>query len=260
MFFKKKKEVWEEVTIGQVKGWQCTPFNEFSNLKHLFTSNINDFNLGRHAPTIFPEKSVFKNREILCKGLEAPYENLLVLPLGHTDNILIIDEHTKEVPESDAVITQMINLPILITAADCVPILLYAHEKKLLCLVHAGWKGTAKNIVEKAVITMIEKYLIRPSQIIAAIGPAIEQKNYEVDKDVADQVVEATGTDEILDKKWRKPKLDLKKANQIQLDRIGVKDIYISNLDTAAHSSPLYSYRMQGKRSGRQGLIACFVN
>lgn len=254
-----EKKTWEEVSFGQVKGWQCTPLLKFSNLKHLFTGKSNDLNLAKHEPTIFPPHSVEKNRQILCKALDLSYHSLLVLPITHSDNILVLENENQKIQEADAVITQLKNIPILITAADCVPILLYAHEKKVLGLVHAGWKGTASCIVEKTVIAMQEHFLVRPSQITCAIGPAIGRKKYEVGEDVAELLVNACETNEILDTSGPKPKADLKLANYIQLDRAGVSRIFVSELDTAAHMSLLYSHRIQGKRAGRQGLIACLV-
>lgn len=254
-----EKKTWEETSFGQVKGWQCTQLLKFSNLKHLFTGKSNDLNLAKHEPTIFPPQSVEKNRQILCKALDLSYHSLLVLPITHSDNVLVLENENQKIQEADAVITQLKNIPILITAADCVPILLYAHEKKVLGLVHAGWKGTASSIVEKTVIAMQEHFLVRPSQITCVIGPAIGKKNYEVDEDVAELLVNATESDEILDTSGPKPKADLKLANYIQLDRAGVSKIYVSELDTAVHTSLLYSHRIQGKRAGRQGLIACLV-
>lgn len=260
LFLKKSpKETWQEINFGQVKGWQCTPFLKFSNLKHLFTSKSGDFNLAKHNLTIFPERSVDKNRQLLCKTLELSYELLLVLPIVHSDNVLVLENQDQKITDADAIITHLTNIPVLITAADCVPILLYSPEKKILGLVHAGWKGTASKIVEKAVIAMQEYYHVRPSQITASIGPAIGQKHYEVDQEVADLLINACESDLMIDKTRIKPKVDLKKANYIQLDNAGVMKIYVSELDTASNPGLFYSHRMQSKRAGRQGLIACMV-
>lgn len=256
---KLEKKTWEEVNFGQVKGWQCEPFLKFSNLKHLFTGKSNDLNLAKHQLTVFPEKSVDKNRQILCKSLDLNYDALSVLSIVHSGNVLVLESENQKLEEADAVITHLTNIPLLITAADCVPILLYSPEKKILGLVHAGWKGTAAGIAKKAVIAMQENYMVRPSQIIAAIGPAIGQKNYEVSEEVGNLLTEACETDEILDKRGAKPKADLKLANSIQLDQAGVMKIFISEMDTALHNSVLYSHRIQGKRAGRQGLIACMI-
>lgn len=258
-FKKSFKETWLEVNFGQVKGWQCTQFLEFSNLKHLFTGKSNDLNLAKHELTIFPEKSVEKNRGILCKHLDLSYESLLILPQVHSDNVFILENETQKITTSDAIITHLTNIPLLITYADCVPILLFAPEKKIVGLIHAGWKGICANITEKTIIAMQENYLVRPSQIFAAIGPAIGQKNYEVSQEIADLLVQSCESDEILDNSGIKPKADLKLTNYIQLDNAGVRNIFVSELDTALHNSKLYSYRMQGKRAGRQGLIACLV-
>jgi YfiH family protein len=261
-FFNKKepvREIWEEVNLGQVKGWQCTPFLKSPNVKHLFTGKSGDFNLAKHRPTVFPDKGVDKNRETLCKLLSINYENLVVLPLTHSDTVLDLKYDTKEILPSDAVITTLTNIPLLVTYADCVPILLYAEDKKVLGIVHAGWKGTAANIVEKTVLAMSENYQVRPSQITAAIGPAIGQKNYEVDEDVAKKLSDACESDEILDRLGKKPKADLKLANKLQLEKCGVMKIYVTELDTASNHAKLYSHRIQPTRGGRQGLIACLV-
>ena len=259
MFFLKQlqKKAWEEANFGAVRGWQCTEFLKYSNLKHLFTGKSNDLNLAKHQPTVFPDKSVDKNREIVCKNLDLSYAALRVLPLTHSDNVCILKREEQEITRADAIITHLTNIPLLITAADCVPILLFCPEKKILGLVHAGWRGTALAIVEKAVIAMQENYLARPSQIIAAIGPAIGQKNYEVSQEIADLLVKATESDSIINSNGPKPKADLKLANQLQLDRVGIIKIFVSELDTATQHSLFYSYRIQGKRAGRQGLIAC---
>ena len=261
MFFLKQlqKKTWEEANFGAVRGWQCTEFLKYPNLKHLFTGKSNDLNLGKHQPTVFPDKSVDKNREILCKNLELSYAGLRVLPLAHSDNVFILENEEQEMPQADAIITHLTNIPLLITAADCVPILLYCPDKKIVGLVHAGWRGTAMSIAEKAVVAMQENYLARPSQIIAAIGPAIGQKNYEVSQEVADLLVKATESDSIVNSNGLKPKVDLKLANQLQLDRAGIIKIFTSELDTAGQNSLFYSHRIQGKRAGRQGLIACLT-
>lgn len=261
MFFftKPKKQTWQEVNLGQVKGWQCTDFLKYSNLKHLFTGKSNDLNLAKHQPTIFPDKSVDRNREVLCKSLNLDYSALRILPLTHSNKIIILENENQETEEADAIITHLTNIPLLITAADCVPILLFCPDKKVVGLVHAGWRGTAMAIAEKAVIAMQEHYMARPSQITAAIGPAIGQKSYEVNQEIADLLVNATESDSILDTLGKKPKVDLKMANFLQLERAGIMQIYTSELDTAIHTSVLYSHRIQGKRAGRQGLIACLV-
>ena len=106
---------------------------------------------------------------------------------------------------------------------------------------------------------MQEHFLARPSQIIAAIGPGIGQQHYEVDQEVAEKLVSATESNSIVDTFGPKPKIDLKLANKLQLERAGIMKVYVSELDTGTHTSFLYSHRKQGKRAGRQGLIACLV-
>jgi len=65
----------------------------------------------------------------------------------------------RSVPECDALITQSSGAPLVCVSADCVPILLYARDKRAACAVHAGWRGTALDIAGKAIRKMGEVFL-----------------------------------------------------------------------------------------------------
>ena len=81
----------------------------------------------------------------------------------------------------DAIVTTRPNLAICIKTADCVPVFIVDRIKKIIAVVHAGWRGTALEITTKVVRLLHEKYGSSPRDILAAIGPAIGQCCFEVD-------------------------------------------------------------------------------
>ena len=85
----------------------------------------------------------------------------------------------KKTVKADAIITDQKNLPIAVLTADCTPLLFYDKKRKMIAAVHAGWKGAFKGIIKKVINFMLKKGCQRKN-IIAAIGPSIAQKNYEV--------------------------------------------------------------------------------
>lgn len=70
---------------------------------------------------------------------------------------------------------------VCVKTADCVPVLLADTTTGDVCAVHAGWRGTASDIVTKAALKLS---LGKPENIIAAIGPCISACCYETGEEV----------------------------------------------------------------------------
>lgn len=84
----------------------------------------------------------------------------------------------------DALVTNVPDVCIAVSTADCVPVLLYAPDRKVVAAVHAGWRGTVLHIARKAASLMIEAYDCDPTQLVAGIGPSISQAAFEVGEEV----------------------------------------------------------------------------
>ena len=91
-------------------------------------------------------------------------------------------------PVADAMVTGTTNHAISILTADCVPVLLAAPSAGLVGAAHAGWRGAVSGIVASTVAMMIDKGAT-DRDIEAVIGPAIQQKNYEVGEDLRNLVL-----------------------------------------------------------------------
>ena len=128
--------------------------------------------------------NVRKNLELVRKKIKNSARDIFLLNQIHSNKFIYVDEkyQFKSKPKVDAVITNQKNLPIGILTADCVPILICDHQKKIIAAVHAGWKGAYKGIVERVIKFMIKKGS-KPKNITAAIGPSISINNYEVKND-----------------------------------------------------------------------------
>ena len=71
------------------------------------------------------------------------------------------------------------RLAIGVSTADCGPLLLADAEAGVIGAAHAGWRGALTGVIEAAVAAM-EKLGAERARIVAALGPAIRQPNYEV--------------------------------------------------------------------------------
>ena len=142
----------------------------------------------------------------------------------HRDGIVVAGEGDMagfrlQPAEGDVLITTVRRAPLAIFTADCVSAVIYDRATPALALVHAGWRGTARSIVWKTLLTMFERIGSRPEDCLAATGPAVAVSCYDVGEDVREAFVKALpyGQDVLTahgDFRWL---LDLGEANRRQL-------------------------------------------
>lgn len=150
----------------------------------------------------------------------------------------------------DALITTQKGLLLHVTIADCTPILVYDPEREAIAAIHAGWKGTALEIVSKTLLEMKSLFGTRAEDCRAFIGACIDRCDYEVDEDVAlhfdPEFVQ-------WDDQKRKYQLDLKAANRAQLLAQGVypQHIEVSPYSTASCTGDYFSHRAEKGLTGR---------
>jgi YfiH family protein len=159
--------------------------------------------------------------------------------------------------KADAILTNNPDVTLFMRFADCVPILLFDPNKKVVGLAHAGWQGTVKKIAEATVKKMIAVYQSDPKDIRAGIGPSIGPHHYEVGPDVIEQVIKAFDFDaaNLLTSINGSTHFDLWAANRLLLERVGLKMIEISELCTACHTDDWFSHRGEKGKTGRFGAL-----
>lgn len=145
-----------------------------------------------------------------------------------------------------------------VRSADCVPLLLVARSGRALGAVHAGWRGVAAGIIESS-IASLAGHGVAPSQLVAAIGPAIDSCCYHVGEEVVTSMVRRFGS-LVKGNVQEGPdgtRLGLAGLIRAQLMALGVEPraIHRAPWCTGCAGIPLFSYRRQGAVAGRQ--IAC---
>ena len=187
-----------------------------------------------------------KNLKIVKKKLSKKSSNIYLAKQIHSSKYIYIDKnYSKKLKriEADAIITSKKLLPIGVLTADCVPILIADKRNTIVAAIHSGWKGAHKGIIEK-VIKFLKKKGYEPENLIAAIGPCISQKNYEVKDDFKKKFLKK-------DKKYcvffknsnNKIFFNLRKFVQDTLKNNGIKSIDIINKDTFDISNNYFSAR-----------------
>ena len=134
-------------------------------------------------------------------------------------------------------------MPIGILTADCVPILIYDKQKKMVAAIHAGWKGAYKGIISKVINFMIKKGCEKKN-IIAVIGPCIAQKSYNVKEDFKRKFLKKDKRNKVFFKKRKNLiHFDLSKYVKLQLKLMKIANIETINIDTFPKKNNFFSAR-----------------
>jgi YfiH family protein len=159
----------------------------------------------------------------------------------------------------DVLATARPALPLAISTADCLPVVLYDARGGRLAAVHAGWRGTAQGVL-RAAVSWLATAGTAPADLLVAIGPSIGPCCYEVDAPVVGRFEAAFGA---AGEPWFRPKgpgkwmLDLWQANLDQLTGAGVRleRVDLLGLCTGCRPDLLFSYRRE-RGAGRLVTVA----
>jgi YfiH family protein len=156
-------------------------------------------------------------------------------------------------PEADAMVTAAPGTTVGVVTADCVPLLLVAPRERVVAAVHAGWRGAAAGIVDRALAHLHDVFGVEPAAVEAAIGPAIGACCYEVGPEVqaAFRQVSGDATATAWSRRGDRDVLDLRGAVRALLTAAGVRNVTM--VGPCTRCSPAYcSYRRDGSSAGRQ--------
>ncbi len=200
---------------------------------------------------------VTANRERVCQALGYAPHALRFLRQVHGTELLVPGASWPtpdlEPPCGDALLTSEPELLIGIRTADCAPVLLAGPDGGTVAAAHAGWRGLAAGVVASAVDSLCRACGAPPSELVAAIGPAIGRDRYEVGGEVAGRFPGECRRP-VGGGKWL---LDLGYATELALRELGINQIDRSDECTHEEASRYFSYRRDGAATGRQaGLIA----
>lgn len=210
------------------------------------------------------DEDVLTNRKKFIGSLGYQLEDIVTPNQVHGDKVFRVEEnhrgrgskkYSDAIPETDALITNVHDLPLMLCFADCAPIIFADAENVAVGIAHGGWKGTLNKIAAKTFLAMKENFGTQAKDCFAGIGPSIGVCCYEVGEDVIDAVKKSfpNHVDEIILERDGKFFLDLWSANVIQLMEVGLpaENIEVAGDCTCCQKSWYYSYRAAQGKTGR---------
>lgn len=262
--------------LGPIKYFKCRELDNTNLVVNAFTtrsggvssSPFNSLNVSYNVND--KESRVIENRKMILDVLNIDYRSVVSTQQVHKDKITVVRKEDKGkgafrysngIAGSDALITNVPDIPLLMCYADCVPIFILDPIKKAIALIHSGRRGTELELTLKTLSKMKTIFGTNPHSCLTAIFPSIgpccynikfqnETANYCLNKDNFNSKVVSKRNKSI----WY---LDLKKANYLQLVKGGVeeKNIFINEICTADHPELFFSYRRDKGNTGRMAAI-----
>ena len=226
----------------------------FFSRKNGFSKGIyNSLNCGMGSKD--KKINILKNLNFVAKKMNIKKNKLILMHQTHSNKVAVVKkENLNKKIIADAMVTKIKGIFLGVLTADCVPIILYDANNKIIACIHAGWKGAFSDII-KSTIYKIKK--INPNnKIYACIGPCIGKKSYEVDLIFYKKFISKSYQNKkyFIKKNNRKKLFNLRRFIADKLVKHNVKLDHI-NRDTYVEKSNFFSFRrsckLQQKDYGR---------
>ncbi|MFM7427231.1 MAG: peptidoglycan editing factor PgeF [Elainella sp.] len=209
---------------------------------------------------VYRLKQVHGNRVVAAADLE---------PVAEAANPALV--------EADGLVSTTAGQTVWVCTADCTPVLIGDVATGQVAAIHAGWRGTALQIVPET-IAKLQAQGSRTEDLRIAMGPAIAGEVYQVSTTVAAQVgaslldeveapelqdLTADAVEQILQKLQELPespvlddpqpgraRLDVRMVNQLQIARLGIAAEQVAIAPYCTYQTPdlFFSYRRESKK------------
>ena len=259
--------------LNKSGGLQYYTIDSFSNsglVRHCFSTRMGGVSGGCYESMNLrinsddSRENILRNYEILCSAVGINVKDLVCSHQIHEDNIVNVGKgdcgnglfSENKFESADGLMTDEPEVALVTFFADCVPIFFLDVKKRVIALVHSGWRGTVARIGQKAAEKLKKDYKSVPEDIIAAVGPSICESHYEVSDDVAEIFKKEFGEETVADCGGRLH-VNLRKAVKKQLAEAGIKEENItdSGICTYCNHELLFSHRKTGARRGNLAAI-----
>jgi purine-nucleoside/S-methyl-5'-thioadenosine phosphorylase / adenosine deaminase len=156
-------------------------------------------------------------------------------------------------PTADASFARSSGQACAVQTADCLPVLFCDRNGTRVAAAHAGWRGLAGGVLERALHAMG----VAPNRVLAWLGPAIEQDAFEVGAEVREQFLARSVDNERAFRpnergRWQADLYDLARR---ELARLGVTQVFGGGFRCYGDRDRFFSYR----RDGTTGRMATLV-
>ena len=206
--------------------------------------NFENFNLALHVDD--EQSLVLANRDLLMRRYNLPSAPVWINQTH--SNLSNNADLQSSIVEADASYSKKPETVCGVLTADCLPIFVSNKEGTAVGVAHAGWRGLVDGIIE----SLIESLDCNGKDLVVHLGPAISQLSFEVGGEVKSQYLSKNKNFENcftnLNNKYY---LDLYDAARVVLKSFGVTLISGGDRCTYKESDQYFSYRRDGKYSGR---------
>lgn len=243
---------------------QCYSFN-LGPLKCLFTTKAaGNFTFARAQ-----REEVLDNyrRLQLATGISAKsitrvhlVNGLRVVRVGAEDAGRGVARELGRLDKADALYTNVPELHLGITTADCFPLILHDPQNQVVGLAHCGWRGIAGHLEEKLLAAMAEDYGTLPQEVVAVIGPGIRACCYRQQDDVLRDAFSAYAELGLVRELTAGSySIDIALALRANLAKAGVTKVVDTKLCTGCNPE-FFSARREGFTTGRSLALASLGN
>ena len=227
-----------DVPLLEIPGW-----DQFGVVAGI-TERVKGFSLGLTSSE--PAATITANWRAFRAAMQPRFTGFVLGLQCHGTEIAVHDAPSAGwtvLDDIDGHVTGAQGLLLTVTVADCVPCYLAHPGSGTLGLLHAGWRGTAKGILERGVDALATRASCSRDEIIIHCGISICESCYEVGSEVACQVtgIAPQGPQH----------LDLRGELARRARALGLRQITMSTWCTAHDGRRFHSHRRDGSRAGR---------
>ncbi|WP_394540078.1 peptidoglycan editing factor PgeF [Lysobacter enzymogenes] len=244
-------------------GWPAPPgVRGFASVRRglgVSQAPFDAFNLGTlHGEQRDDPAAVLRNRALLAQAAGLPSAPRWLRQV-HGAGVVRFDgapgsDEPGGEPEADAAVTSTPGTVLAILTADCLPVLLAAHDGSEVGAAHAGWRGLADGVLEATVAAMRSE----PARLRAWLGPAAGPQRYEIGADVRDAflAVDAAAASAFVATRPGHWLVDLYALARQRLARAGLRagHVHGGGLCTISEPDRFFSHR-RDRRTGRMATL-----
>lgn len=214
-------------------------------------------------------RTVLENRRRLCAALGCDILALTTARQNGESHIAVVSGPERGAGAGSfsgallrvkALLTDLVQTPLLLCAADSVPLVLYDRKRHACAVAVCDLAACADGLAGRVVAAMDFVYGTRPEQLYACIGPAATAPYVTVGARTAEALLGAatTGQAGFLFAADDGIHVDAKALAVRQLEAAGVasENIDVSPSCTVREEARFFSLRRDGNFSGRNGIFA----
>ena len=234
---------------------QSKLIKKYKNISHGFFNSLGGYSKGIYKSlncgigSRDKKTHINANLKKVCNQVGCSKKNLVLLNQIHSNKIHIINKLPKKKLLGDCCITNKKKIALGILTADCAPVFIYDPENNVISAIHAGWKGSYKQIITKT-LNNFKNNGSKIKNLIAVIGPCIAKKSYEVQSDFLMKFINQN--------KYKKKFFNINKKKiffslneyiKSQLKNKGIEKIEIIKKDTYLNNNNFFSSRRSLKNN-----------